>query len=213
MTDRPTVFTLGHSNHAIEHFLSLQKMHGVELLVDVRSTPFSRFNPQFNRQRLDASLRAVGMGYLFLGDELGARSPDDACYDEGGRVSYSRLAQTDLFRRGLRRVIEESGSKRVALMCAEREPLECHRTILVTRELEKDQVPVVHIRADGTLEPHRQVMERLVESLGLAGPDLFADPIEAAYEAQGRKIAYVRTGSATKQSPRRSGTRGTSSRQ
>jgi uncharacterized protein (DUF488 family) len=213
MTDRPTVFTLGHSNHAIEHFLSLLRAHRIELLVDVRSTPFSRFNPQFNRQRLEASLGEAGMGYLFLGDELGARSADDACYDEGGRVSYARLAQTELFKRGLRRVIEESQTKRVALMCAEREPLDCHRTILVTRELEKEQVPVVHIRADGSLGPHRQVMERLVESLGLTEPDLFADPFEAAYEAQGRKIAYVRTGSATKQSPRRSGTRGTSSRQ
>jgi uncharacterized protein (DUF488 family) len=213
MTDRPTVFTLGHSNHAIEHFLSLLRAHRIELLVDVRSTPFSRFNPQFNRQRLEASLREAGIGYLFLGDELGARSTDEACYDEAGRVSYARLANTELFKRGLRRVIEESQTKRVALMCAEREPLDCHRTILVTRELEKEQVPVVHIRADGSLEPHRHVMERLVESLGLTEPDLFADPFEAAYEAQGRKIAYVRTGSATKQSPRRSGTRGTSSRQ
>jgi uncharacterized protein (DUF488 family) len=214
MTDRPPVFTLGHSNHGIEHFLSLLQAHRIEVLADVRSTPFSRFNPQYNRQKLEASLREHGIEYLFLGEELGARSTDPHCY-EGGRVSYERLARTELFKRGLRRVIEESGSKRVALMCAEREPLDCHRTILVTRELEKEQVPVIHVRADGTAETHAQAMERLVASLGLAEPDLFGDPaqqFEAAYAAQGRKIAYAPTDSRTRQSRSKGGTKGSFSR-
>jgi uncharacterized protein (DUF488 family) len=215
MTDRPTVFTLGHSNHPIEHFLSLLRPHRIQAVADVRSTPFSRFNPQYNRQRLEESLRSEGIEYLFLGDELGARSSDPNCYD-GDRVSYARLAATESFKRGLRRVIEESQTKRAALMCAEREPLDCHRTILVSRELAREHVPVMHIRADGTLEDHRHVMERLVEALDLGGPDLFEtrdDQFEAAYEAQGRKIAYARTASARKQSPRRLSPKGTSPRQ
>jgi uncharacterized protein (DUF488 family) len=215
MTDRPTVFTLGHSNHPIEHFLSLLRPHGIQAVADVRSTPFSRFNPQYNRQRLEASLRSEGIDYLFLGEELGARSSDPNCYD-GDRVSYAKLAATESFKRGLHRVMEESRTKRVALMCAEREPLDCHRTILVSRELTKEHVPVVHIRADGTLEDHRHVMERLVAALHLGGPDLFETPddqFEAAYEAQGRKIAYARTASAGKQSPRKLSAKGTSPRQ
>jgi uncharacterized protein (DUF488 family) len=210
MTDRPPVFTLGHSNHAIDHFLALLRTAGIEAVADVRSTPFSRFNPQYNRQRLEASLRAEGVEYLFLGEELGARSEDPACY-EGGRVSYAKLAQTERFKRGLRRVIEESQSKRVALMCAEREPLDCHRTILVTRELERAEVPVIHILADGSAEPHRHAMERLVASLGLEGPDLFAEPerlFEAAYGAQGHKIAYVPNESRARQSRSKGATKG-----
>jgi uncharacterized protein (DUF488 family) len=215
MTDRPTVFTLGHSNHPIEHFLSLLRPHGIQVVADVRSTPFSRFNPQYNKQRLEAALRSEGIEYLFLGEELGARSSDPNCYD-GDRVSYAKLAATENFKRGLRRVIDASRTKRVALMCAEREPLDCHRTILVSRELTKENVPVVHIRADGALEEHRDVMQRLVAALHLRGPDLFETgdgQVEAAYEAQGRKIAYARTASATKQSPRRPSPKGTSPRQ
>jgi uncharacterized protein (DUF488 family) len=215
MTDRHTVFTLGHSNHPIEHFLSLLRPHGIQVVADVRSTPFSRFNPQFNRQSLEASLRTAGIEYLFLGEELGARSSDPSCYD-GDRVSYAKLAATESFKRGLRRVLEESRTKRVALMCAERDPLDCHRTILVARELAKEGVPITHIRADGTLEDHQHVMERLVAALKLPGPDLFEtadDRFEAAYEVQGRKIAYARTASARKQSPRRLPAKGTSPRQ
>jgi hypothetical protein len=181
MTDRPTVFTLGHSNHPIEHFLGLLRPHGIQLVADVRSTPFSRFNPQYNRQRLEASLRAEGVDYLFLGEELGARSTDPDCYD-GDRVSYAKLAATENFKRGLRRVIEASQTRRV----------------------------------DGTLEDHRHVMQRLVATLDLGEPDLFESPddrFEAAYEAQGRRIAYARTASARKQSPRRLSTKGTSPRQ
>ncbi len=214
MTDRPPVFTLGHSNHGIEHFLSLLQTHRIEVLADVRSTPFSRFNPQYNRQRLEASLKECGIDYLFLGQELGARSSDPGCYEDG-RVSYEKLARTELFKRGLRRVVDESMSKRVALMCAEREPLDCHRTILVTRELEKEGVPVVHIRADGATETHRQVMERLVATLGLTEPDLFGDretQFAAAYAAQGRKIAYAPTDSRTRQSRSKGGTKGSFSR-
>lgn len=201
---RPTmtgmIYTIGHSNHPIGRFTALLAQHGITALADVRSTPFSRFNPQFNREALKAALAQAGIQYVFLGDELGARSRDPDCFD-GDRVSYARLAASAAFRAGLQRLLKGASEHRIAVMCAEREPLDCHRTILVTRELEKAGVSVTHILPDGTLEDHRHTMERLVKLLKLddggAGrsPDLFrteADLFEEAYELQGARIAYVR---------------------
>ena len=189
------IYTIGHSNHPIDRFIALLQQHGIRAVADVRSTPYSRFNPQFRKERLQAALADAGIRYVFLGEELGARSKDPACYEEGGRVSYVRLAATDLFRRGIERLLTGMQNHRIAIMCAEREPLDCHRTILVARELEKAGVPVTHILKDGTLEPHSQAMQRLASELKLAGRDLFRTPaelIEEAYEAQGARIAYVK---------------------
>ena len=188
------ILTVGHSNHPIARFVELLTQHAVATVVDVRSTPFSRFNPQFNRQSLEAALVSAGICYLYLGEELGARSTDPACY-EGDRVSYARLAQSAPFKLGLQRVRAEAHAHRLALMCAEREPLDCHRTILVSRELTRSGVVVAHILADGSLEPHERTVERLLESEQLAAADLFLDSarlVDAAYDARGAKIAYLR---------------------
>ena len=190
------IYTIGHSKHPTERFVALLQQHGIDALADVRSTPYSRFNPQFNREKLQASLAAAGgIRYVFLGEELGARSKDASCYDEEGRVSYAKLAQTAPFRAGIERLLTGMQQHRIAIMCAEREPLDCHRTILVSRELERAGVPVTHILQDGSLEPHRQTMTRLASDLKLASTDLFRTPdelIEDAYEKQGSRIAYVR---------------------
>ena len=92
-----SVFTVGHSNHPLEHFIGLLRRHGVTAIADVRSKPYSRMNPQFNREDLSEALKAAGIVYVFLGKELGARTEDPACY-ESGKVRYDRLARTDLFR-------------------------------------------------------------------------------------------------------------------
>jgi uncharacterized protein (DUF488 family) len=189
------IYTIGHSKHPIDRFIALLQQHGVNALADVRSTPYSRFNPQFNREKLTAALAAAGIRYVFLGEELGARTKDPSCYDDTGRVSYARLASTDLFRKGLERLLTGMRDHRIAIMCAEREPLDCHRTILVARELEKAGVPVSHILQDGSLESHRQTMQRLAAVLKLTATDLFRTPdelIEQAYEKQAGRIAYVR---------------------
>jgi uncharacterized protein (DUF488 family) len=187
------IYTIGHSNHPIEQFVGLLRQHEIGALADVRSTPFSRFNPQFNRARLAAELRIAGIHYVSLGAELGARTKDPQCY-EGERVSYAKLARTEPFRRGLGRLQSGMREHRIALMCAEREPLECHRTILIARELERAGVSVVHILADGSLETHSRVMDRLVALLKLPDADLFGSPaqrLDAAYELQGRKMAFA----------------------
>jgi uncharacterized protein (DUF488 family) len=186
-----TLFTIGHSRHPIEHFLALLSQHGIEVLMDVRSTPFSRFNPQFNRGRLEDALRASGIRYEFLGEELGARSKDPGCYVQG-RVSYAKLAQSAAFKRGLAQLLETLQTQRVAIMCAEREPLDCHRTILVGREVEKTGVSITHILADGALEENRHALARLILHLKLPQADLFSDEgelHEAAYDAQAARIA------------------------
>jgi len=186
------IYTVGHSNHQPERFLELVVRHGINVLGDVRSRPYSRMNPQFNRENLKRMLEASGIQYVFLGGELGARSDDPGCYS-GGKVQYERLARTDLFRQGLDRAREIAKTRRLALMCAEKEPLECHRTILVARELSKRSVTVRHILEDGTIEDHEDTLARLREKLNLPEYDLFRSPEEVnedAYRLQGERIAY-----------------------
>jgi uncharacterized protein (DUF488 family) len=190
----PVVFTIGHSTHPIDRFVALLKKHRIEALADVRSTPFSRFNPQFNRERLAAALKAEGIDYLFLGKELGARSDDPACY-EGNQVQYDRLAATPAFKEGLARVEQEAGERAIALMCAEKDPLHCHRTILVGRELARDGFVLRHILSDGEIEAHDNALDRLMKQHGLTSGDLFASReglVEEAYRRQGQAIAYRR---------------------
>jgi len=129
------IFTIGHSTHPAERFIALLKQHDITALADVRSKPYSRMNPQFNREDLKKALSESGIAYVFLGKELGARTEDRSCYHEG-KVQYGRLAQTELFRHGLDRVQEGAKKYRIALMCAEKDPLVCHHTILVARHLE-----------------------------------------------------------------------------
>src|SRR5690242_16269876 len=126
-----TLYTVGHSNRTLEEFLSAIKSHGITAVADVRSQPYSRMHPHFDREALAASLKPEGIAYVFLGKELGARTPDAACYIEG-KVQFDRLARTPAFQEGLERVRQGMEPYRVALLCAEREPLACHRTILVS---------------------------------------------------------------------------------
>src|SRR5271157_6086016 len=113
-TEHETVFTIGHSTHPLERFIALLKLHRITALGDVRSKPYSRTNPQFNREDLKKELREIGIAYVFLGKELGARSQDATCYD-GGKIQYERLARTDLFKRGLDRIHEGVQRYRIAL--------------------------------------------------------------------------------------------------
>lgn len=187
------VFTIGHSNHTIDAFLKLLDLHAVQVVADVRSSPFSRRFPQFSRNPLKATLAEAGVRYGFLGDQLGARPKDRSCY-VAGRVSYERLAATGAFQAGLERIVSGSAEYRITLLCAEKDPLDCHRTILVARHLVDRGLDVRHILADGSLEPHEQAMDRLLSALRLRPDDLFLDRkaiLRQAYERQGEKIAFL----------------------
>jgi uncharacterized protein (DUF488 family) len=189
---RRVVFTIGHSTHPLDRFMALLKQHNITALCDIRSRPYSRINPQFNRENLKKSLREQGIVYVFLGKELGAQSEDASCYLLG-KVQYDRLAKTNLFRKGLDRVREGMKGYRLALMCAEKDPLECHRSILVARHLEALHTMVEHILDDGSLESHGKALNRLLRQLQLPEQDLFRsreDMIEEAYRIQSERIAY-----------------------
>ena len=192
MTKHP-IFTIGHSNHSLENFLALLSKHRVTAVADVRSAPWSRFNAHFNRNELSAALKARGIHYVYLGRELGGRPEDPALYDEGGRVRYERIARTSNFRAGVARVVGGAAEHRIALMCAEKEPLDCHRTHLVAQALDAEEVEVVHILADGELESHARTMDRLVVgSGGKTDGDMFPDELrkETMKDRSGR-IAFV----------------------
>ena len=194
-----TVLTIGHSTHALETFVELLQRHAVTAVADVRAAPYSRFNPQFNRESLAGSLVARGIAYVFLGSELGGRSDDPSCY-ENGRISYARLGGTPSFQKGLDRVAQGAASHRIALMCAEKEPLECHRGLLVAPALETRGVSVAHIGPDGRLERHADAMLRLLAVRGMMedaieGQQSFfrrsrAELIEKALAQQAHRFAH-----------------------
>jgi uncharacterized protein (DUF488 family) len=199
---RGEIYTIGHSIHTIDKFIGMLQSHGVTAVADVRSTPFSRRNPQFNREALRAALRSAAIQYVFLGKELGARSEDQSCY-VNDKVQYSLLARTPLFQSGIERVLAGVRSHRIALMCAEKDPLDCHRTILVARHLVQSGLKVTHILSDGGVEAHDAALARLVDGLKLGPEDMFRSQsisVEEAYEKQAQRIAYERT---TNQNPGR----------
>jgi uncharacterized protein (DUF488 family) len=189
------IYTIGHSTHPIEKFIDLLRRQAIDVVCDVRSRPYSRANPQFNQEALALSLREAGIKYLFLGRELGARTDDETCYHEG-QVQYERLAQTTLFRKGISRLKDGAQKFRIVLMCAEKEPLDCHRTILVARVASDEGLGVRHILSDGGIEDHEQAIDRLVRILKLPTDDMFRDrrtTIREAYVQRGHQIAYQRS--------------------
>lgn len=187
------IFTIGHSNHPIEKFVDLLCLNKIQVIADVRSAPYSKLYPQYNKSQLQASLKQQGILYVFLGKELGARSQDPSCY-LNGKVQFGILAKTSLFRSGLKRVEEGALKYRVALMCAEKDPLECHRNILVAHELAKRGAKISHILADGTVEAYEDTTKRLLDTFGLKLDDMFRtneEIIEEAYSRQSDRIAFV----------------------
>ena len=198
-----TIFTIGHSIHPIERFLGLLEMNGITAVADVRSSPFSRHNPQFNKDTLPEDLKKRDIAYVFVGKELGARSDDSSCY-ERGKIRYDRLAGTSIFKAGIERVLSGAQKYRVALMCAEKEPLDCHRTLLVSRALERRGVSILHILSDGSTEPQPQTMCRLLDLTGLPQVDMFCSHeqlIERACEMREEKIAHVDESLASEETP------------
>ncbi len=193
MTNHP-IFTIGYSHHAMEDFLALLAKHRVTALADVRSAPYSRFSAHFNRDVIPAALKSNGIRYVYLGRELGGRPDDPACYVDG-RTCYEKVAQTRIFRDGIARVVKGAAQYRTALMCAEKEPLDCHRTLLVARALTAEGVDVIHILATGELEPQARTMDRLMMRFGLnPDGDLFQSReqlIAQAIAQQAGRVAFV----------------------
>jgi uncharacterized protein (DUF488 family) len=190
------LFTIGYSNHDFPRLSGLLMHHGVQVVADVRSQPFSARYPQFNRPIFERSLKQLGLKYVFLGRELGARREEPECYFNG-LARYDLVAKTPAFGEGIRRIVKGLDKYRIALLCAEKDPLTCHRTILVCRHLRGRGFPIHHILADGALESHEAAEERMLYLTGTAELSLFnsrAEQIEQAYDTQGLKIAFNQTG-------------------
>ena len=186
------LLTIGHSTHPIEVFIDLLQQHGVTALADVRSHPYSRYFPQYSQAALRSALLQSGISYVFLGKELGARSDNPACYAEG-RVQYDLLAREASFAKGLVRLREGMARYRISLMCAEKDPLECHRAVLVARHMHEAGTPVQHILADGQLETHQAMELRMLELHHMSEHDMFStreEIISDTYRAHGAQIAY-----------------------
>ena len=150
------IFTIGHSTHSLTRFVELLQHHHVKILADVRSMPYSRWQPHFNREQLSVELDKYEIEYVFLSVELGGMSDKDYC----------EMARTESFHSGIQRVTDECQHSNIALMCAEKDPIECHRALLVARSLVASGWGVKHILADGKLELHQDTLERLYEHLG-----------------------------------------------
>ena len=194
MTDiQTTVFTIGHSTLPYEQFLALLRGAGVTAVADVRSAPYSRHQPHFNRDILSADLKAEGIAYVFMGEELGGRPKGAGFYCEGV-ADYERMAQAPAFKAGLARVIDGAGRHRIALMCSEQDPLDCHRCLLVGRSLNKEGVTVRHVLPTGDLKDQSEIEAELLHAAGLDGLDLFASPQERlvlAYRRRATKVAFA----------------------
>ncbi len=188
------LFTIGHSNHSEEALLALLQSHAISAVADVRSQPYSRYTPQFNYAAIQSWLKKAGIGYVFLGKELGPRREDPALYEKD-RISYARLARTDDFLKGLARLKKGAGHYRIAMLCSEKDPIICHRMILICHALKDSLLKISHILEDGALESLEEAERRLMQHLKMAEATLFEsreELIERAYRVQAEKIAFQR---------------------
>lgn len=191
------VYTVGHSNHPIEEFLKLLVKHNINCICDVRSMPYSRFTEQYNRENIKEYLSEHNIKYLFFGEEFGARREEKSLLTDG-MVDFEKVAKNEKFIKGIER-IEKGLEKgyRIALMCTEKEPIECHRTILVSRNLFLKGMVILHILSDGTAVYHEKIEEELVEKyfpnrnqLSLFDMNETIDYLKEAYKKANNDIGY-----------------------
>ena len=173
--ERSPIYSIGHSNHPLDVFLALLGQHAIDVLADVRSAPYSKYCPQFDKPALEGAVRQAGLQYLYLGRELGGRPDGAEYYDENGYVLYWRRAQAAEFLAGIERLERGRQQYRVALLCSEEDPAGCHRHLLVGRVLADRGGALLHIRGDGRLESADDL-----ESPQMA---LFADLEESAWKS------------------------------
>jgi hypothetical protein len=174
------LYTIGHSNHPLDTFLGLLDAHDIQVLVDVRSQPYSKYTPHFASRPLKAAVTAREILYLYLGKELGGRPDGAEFYDADGHVRYDLVAQSPLFLDGIARLEQGIHRYRVAVMCAEEDPAGCHRRLLIGRVLAARGTTVLHIRADGSLQPEEEF--RATDAPPRAGSQLTLFPDEEVRE-------------------------------
>ncbi len=149
---QPGLYSVGHSNVTLDVLLSLLQRHRIDVIADIRTSPRSRYVPHFDAKPLQGALSQQGIRYISLGQELGGRPDGDEFYDENDHVLYGRLAQTQEFQDGIERIMKGARSYRVALLCSEEDPSQCHRHLLIGRVLQERGATLLHIRGDGRIQ-------------------------------------------------------------
>jgi uncharacterized protein (DUF488 family) len=170
-----TVYTVGHSSQTYEEFAGLLSKYKIDVVVDTRSAPYSRYSPQFDRGVLQRSLTGIHIKYIFLGEELGGRPRNPSYYDAQGHALYGRMISDPLFATGIDRLERGMAEFRVALMCGEENPAQCHRRLLIGRVLAEHGHEVLHIRAKGCLQAESDVAAESGKPLVNVQPALFAE--------------------------------------
>jgi uncharacterized protein (DUF488 family) len=190
-------FTIGHGNYPIDRFIDILRHFGIDTIIDVRSTPYSRFNPHFNRENLEKALKEMGIQYQFMGNRLGGRYTDPGLLFPNGKVDYGKVQETELFKEGISCLLAViSSGKTIALMCAEKEPERCHRFALISPVLQANGVAVIHVRPDGKLQANEDLEKDLVDSffdtsqVSISGERV--DFVGLMYERVNREIAFKR---------------------
>lgn len=162
-----SIYTIGYGNRSMDEFLKLLKQYEIQYLVDVRSAPYSKYNPSFSHDELHAAMKENDIGYLFLGQQLGGRPNDPSCYLEDGRVDYEVCEQKAFYQEGIQRLKTAcEGGYRVVIMCSEAKAHECHRSKLIGRTLDKLQVSIHHIDENGDLKSQEEVIAAYHKTIG-----------------------------------------------
>jgi len=191
------LFTIGHSILDFEQFAKLLKDCGVELVADVRSLPQSARLPHFSQPAFEKLLGAEDISYLFLGEELGGRPDDVDAYRPNGVVDYEARRKSYAFQSGVERLLKELEGRSMAMMCAEEDPLECHRFLMICPELVKLGIHPLHIRKGGRIETQEEAENRLLAVNGFTAvaantlfPEARSESLEDAYRLQAEKFAF-----------------------
>lgn len=192
------LYTIGHSNHAIEKFIALLKTYEIRVVIDVRSSPYSSYCPQFNQDTLVSALKKSEIDYVYLGNELGARPDNARCY-ENGRVSFLKIIKSGSFNNGIHKVLCEMQNHKIVLLCSEKDPIDCHRTIIISHFLSRYGVHIQHILENGAIEEHYETEKRLLKTMKIERSLFEQDAteeslIEEAYSKQAKNISYPSEG-------------------
>jgi uncharacterized protein (DUF488 family) len=188
-------FTIGYGDYPIDRFITFLQKISIDVIIDVRSSPYSRFNPQYNRENLENSLNRSDIGYRYMGDKIGGRYSHPSLLFPDGTVNYRKVRDTEKFQEGINQVLSIiSSGKKTALMCAEKEPERCHRFALISPVLQSKGISVIHIRPDMRLQANEDLERELVKPVGVRKQTTIIDDpvnqIEAMYEKLNQKIAH-----------------------
>jgi len=178
------LYTIGYAPFSIGDFIDTLRKYNITSVADVRSSPYSKYKPEFKKDNLNKALTDNNISYIFLGQLVGARVEDLSCYIDG-KLNYTLLKETENFQTGISRIFNGMKNYRISLMCAEKDPVNCHRTFLVCRTLRLSPIRILHILADGSLEEHSDTEKRLLKLHDLDQPDIFRserERIEDVYD-------------------------------